>query len=144
MIRKTLWGMLAVLCLTPLTFSQAPGERQYYSEWKKHTAKNYYYRSYFYKKEASDKEYVYHYGIYYPSRGQRVYMYNPQSRKFWGAWDGKKYSLLAKEKQKASLDDIAASDFPAPGDAPPIPGVADRAVMIAPPNDFPKLDDDRP
>jgi hypothetical protein len=70
-------------------------------------------------------------------------MYNPQARKYWGAWEGTKYSLLPKEKQKASIDDIAAEDFPPFGAAPDIPGINEKIAMI-PPKDFPKVDDDRP
>src|SRR4051812_39568680 len=100
--------ILGILCLAPLTSAQtAPNHRQYYSTWTKHGTKNYYYCSYHYKASADDTDYQYHYGIYYPSRGKRIYMYNPNTRKFWGAWDGTKYSLLPKDKQKASLDDIA-------------------------------------
>src|ERR1017187_6179235 len=144
MFRYLLLFCLGLACLTPLTFAQAPGQRQYYSAWTKHTAKNYYYRNYYYKKAPNDEKYSYHYAIYYPSRGKRVYMYNPQTRKYWGAWEGDKYSLLPKEKQKASIDEIAAEDFPPFAAAPIIPGVDDKVTMIPPPKDFPKADDDRP
>lgn len=144
MLRFVVCFCLGVACVTAVTAAQAPGQRQYYSAWMKHSTKNYYYRNYFYKKSSDDKAYTYHYGIYYPSRGKRVYMYNPHAKRFWGMWEGDKYSLLPKEKQKATIDEIAAEDFPPPGAAPMIPGIDDRIPMIPPPNDFPKLADDRP
>jgi hypothetical protein len=145
MFRFILSLALASVCLVSLTHAQAPGQRQYYSaKWTKHTTKNYYYRNYYFKKAAKDEEYTYHYAIYFPSRGKRIYMYNPQSRKYWGAWEGDKYSLLPKDKQKASLDEIAAEDFPPFAAAPTIPGATDEVTMIPPPKDFPKADDDRP
>ncbi|MBI1831916.1 MAG: hypothetical protein HYR84_10755 [Planctomycetes bacterium] len=137
MLRVALGLCFAVACCASVTLAQEPGQRQYYSEWKKHSAKNYYYCYYYYKKSSDDQSYAYHYGIYYPSRGKRVYMFNPQERKFWGYWDAEKYSLLPKEKQKAALDEIAAEDFPPPGAAPNIPGIADKISMIAPSSTLP-------
>ena len=119
-------------------------ERQKYGEWKKHASKPYYYRSYFFTRSPEDKEYQYHYGIYYPSRGKRVYLFNPQTKQYWGYWEGNRYSILAKDRRKATIDDIPAEDFPMPGKAPEVPDTIDHLIMIAPPNDFPKLDDDKP
>ena len=144
MVRMIGGFVVALVCAAPFTPAQTPGQRQYYSEWKKHTTKNYFYRSYFYKKNSDDKAYEYHYGIFYPSRGKRVYMYNPHSKRFWGYWEGEKYSLLTAEKQKASIDEIAAEDFSPLGPAPNIPGIEEKTRMLAPPNDFPKLNADRP
>lgn len=144
MIRNVLWLCLVSVCLVPLASAQAPGQRQYYAAWTKHSTKPYYYRNYYYKKTVTDTTYTYHYGIYYPSRGKRVYMYNPHTRKYWGAWEGNKYSLLAKDKQKSSLDEIAAEDFPPPAAPPTIPGIDDPVAMLPPPSDFPKLADDTP
>jgi hypothetical protein len=137
---------LVLLGLSPVlaVVADAPAPRQYYSAWTKHSSRPYYYRSYFYKKSATDKEYAYHYGIYYPSRGKRVYMYNPHNRTYWGYWDGTAYSLLPREKRKASIDDIVAEDFPTPGKAPQVPDADDNILMIAPPSDFPKLDGEKP
>ena len=138
---------LAIIVLLGLAFpaeSAEPNPRQYYAGWTKSAAKPYYYRQFYYKKAASDTEYGYHYGIYYPSRGKRVYMYNPQTKKYWGYWDGENYSLLPKEKQKTSIDDIAAEDFPKPGKPPRIPDIDDEITIVAPPSDFPKVDDDKP
>ena len=142
MFRRAICLLIVLGGVTTL-FAQ-PSARQYYSEWKKHPAKPYYYRSYYYKKSASDREYSYHYGIYYPSRGKRVYMYNPHKKTYWGYWEGEKYSLLPAEKRKALIDDIAAEDFPPPGKAPKVPEAEDDVVMIPPPNDFPSPNDDKP
>ncbi len=149
MFRYVLFLSFAGACLASLTYAQTPGHAgNIYScsKWTKHTTKNYYYRTYYFKKAANDEDYVHHYAIYFPSRGKRIYMYNPhpQARKYWGAWEGDKYSLLPKDKQKASLDEIAAEDFPPFAAAPAIPGVVDKVTMIPPPMDFPKADDDRP
>jgi hypothetical protein len=121
--------------------AQTTDARQYYSAWKKHESKPYYYCYYYYKPTATDKTYSYCYGIYYPSRGKRVYMFNPHTKKYWGYWEGDKYSLLPPDKQKASIDDIPAEDFPKPGKAPNIPDTKDEIPMLAPPSDFPKPDD---
>lgn len=119
-------------------------KRQYYSGWTKHGSRPYYYRHYYYKPSAAATAYKYHYAIYYPSRGKKVYMYNPSEKYYWGYWDGDSYSLLPKEKRKASIDDIAAEDFPKPGKPPSVPEAEDNEAMQAPPNDFPKPEDDRP
>src|SRR4051812_36823484 len=103
MFRSFLYLCLGIVGLAPMAFAQSPGQRQYYGAWIKHSTKNYYYRNYYYKKSADDEKYTYHYAIYFPSRGKRVFMYNPQARKYWGAWEGDKYALLAKEKQKATI-----------------------------------------
>jgi len=144
MLKSVAMLVCGVLCLASIGFAQNSGDRQYYSAWTKHSTKNYYYRNYNFKKAAGDEKYTYHYAIYFPSRGRKLFMYNPQSRKYWGAWDGEKYSLLPAEKQKSSIDEIAAEDFPSFASAPPIPGSTDKVAMIPPPKEFPKLDDDRP
>jgi hypothetical protein len=118
--------------------------RQYYDDWVKAASKPYYYCHFYFKRSPTDATYAYYYGIYYPSRGKRVYMYNPQTKRYWGYWENGKYSLLPKEKQKASIDDIAAEDFPKPGKPPLIPDIGDEVEMLPPPADFPKLDDDKP
>ena len=135
---------IPVASAEPVEFADPANVRQYYAGWMKAASKPYYYRNYYYKKAPADKEYSYHYAIYYPSRGKKVYMYNPQTKKYWGYWDGENYSLLPQDKQKASIDDIAAEDFPKPGKAPTIPDIDDAVIIIPPPNDFPKIGDDKP
>jgi hypothetical protein len=131
---------LACAVLPGASADDAP-KRQYYGPWKKHSTKPYFYRSYYFKKSPTDTEYSYHYGIYHPSRGKRVYMYNPKKKLYWGYWDADGYSLLPKEKRKESIDDIPAEDFPKPGKAPPVPEANDGILMDAPPSDFPNPDD---
>jgi hypothetical protein len=138
MLRLVLCFSVSVICLSSLSLAQGPDQRQYYGEWKKHATKPYFYRSYFFKKAAGDSKYTYQYGIYFPSRDKKVYMYNPDAKVYWGVWVGDKYSVLPKEKQKASIDDIGFEDFLKPGLPPSIPGSEDKVPMIAPPNDFPK------
>jgi hypothetical protein len=133
--------ILLALFLFALAFSpvaaRPSGGRQYYSAWKKHASRPYYYRYYYYKKSPAAREYSYHYGIYYPSRGKRVYMYNPHKRKYWGYWDADRYSLLPAEKRRESIDDIAAEAFPPLGAAPRVPEADDGVLMVPPPSDFP-------
>ncbi len=133
-----------LLLLAPTGFS-AGGDapRQYYTSWCKHSEKPYYYRWYYFKPSADDKEHRYHYAIYYPSRGKRMYLYNPHNKKFWGYYDveAKGYSLLPPERRRERLDDIPAEAFPKPGKMPPIPDSRDGTAMLEPPNDLPKLTD---
>ena len=134
--------VVAALCAAmPDVSAQDTTKRQYYGPWKKHNTKPYFYRYYYYKKSPTDAEYSYHYAIYHPSRGKRIYMYNPHKKVYWGYWEGDGYSLLPKEKRKELIDDIAADDFPKPGKAPPIPETDDGTLMIAPTGDFPSADD---
>jgi hypothetical protein len=134
-----------VMCLlgTASLPAREDAPRQYYSNWRKHGEKPYYYRWYYFKPAASDKEYQYHYGIYYPSRGKRVYLYNPQAKKFWGFYDmeAKGYSLLPPEKRRERIDDIPAEAFPKPGKMPPLPDSKDGTAMLPPPDDLPKVED---
>jgi hypothetical protein len=136
-VKLSVLGLLLVAAELP---AQGEAPRQYYSAWRKHAEKPYYYRWYYFKPAAADKEYQYHYGIYYPSRGKRVYMYNPQTKKFWGYYDveAKGYSLLPNEKRRERIDDIPAEAFPKPGKMPPVPGSDDGAAMLEPPPDLPK------
>ena len=144
MIRNTLCLLIVGLGTATITLAQAPGERQYYSEWKWHAAKNYFYCNFNFKKDAKDDTYAYQYGIYFPSRGKRVYMYNPQTKLYWGYREGDKYAILPENKRKGSIEEIPAEDFSPLGPAPNIPGITDKVTMIPPPNSFPKLKDDRP
>ncbi len=141
MFRNLTLLFVAVSCLTAGANGEPPAARQYYTAWTKHTSRPYYYRYYYYKAAPAASAYSYHYAIYYPSRGKRVYMYNPRSKKYWGYWDGDTYSLLPGDKQKASIEDIAAEDFPKPAGAPNIPEAEDRVPMLAPPAEFPRLED---
>ena len=109
MFRESLIVLLCgvVLWSPPLpALGQAGGRRQYYNSWAKHPSKSYYYRTYYYKKSPRSPSYSYHYGIYYPSRGKRVYMYNPHKKRYWGYWDGNKYSLLDPKYRRESINDI--------------------------------------
>jgi len=119
--------------------------RQYYGPWYKHPKYNYYYRNYYYKPAADYAGYKYHYAMYFPSRPNHYYYYNPQTKKYWGRCpvnnNGKpQYSLLAEKDRKEKLADIPESAFPAPGALPPIPDSDDGATLDLPPNDLPKED----
>jgi hypothetical protein len=143
MMRNVLLSVLFVLLAAVVVAAQEKTARQYYSAWRKHAEKPYYYRWYYFKVSATDKEYQYHYAIYYPSRGKRLYLYNPHAKTFWGYYDmkAKGYSLLLPAKRRPRIDDIPAEAFPEPGKMPPIPGAKDGTEMLRPPNDLPKPDD---
>jgi hypothetical protein len=143
MMRVVSLSVLVVLSGAVGLAARDAAPRQYYSPWRKHAQKPYYYRWYYYKPSATDPEYQYHYGIYYPSRGKRVYMYNPQAKKFWGYYDvqAKGYSLLPSAKRRERIDDIPAEAFPPPGKMPPIPDSSDGTAMLEPPADLPRVDD---
>ncbi len=143
MMRYVPLSVLVVLLGAVVLPAQEKNARQYYSPWRKHAEKPYYYRWYYFKASPGDKEYQYHYGIYYPSRGKRVYLYNPHAKTFWGYYDmkAKGYSLLPATKRRQRIDDIPAEAFPEPGNMPSIPGAKDATEMLRPPNDLPKVDD---
>ena len=100
-----------------------------YSSWTYHAKYKYYYRSYSYKPSH------HHYAIYHPSRGKRVYYYNPVKKTYWGYYDmeSKGYALLPENARKESLNDIPADAFPKPSkEMPKIPG---EDVTFEPPTD---------
>ncbi len=134
-----LGSLFATLAAASLALCQEPGQRQYYTEWKKHTTKPYYYRSYYFKKSAKDENYTYHYCIYFPSRGKRIYMYNPESKLYWGYWEGDKYALLPEKKRKTSIDDIALEDFSPLGARPTFRASRKSWPCCLRPRIFPKL-----
>lgn len=118
--------------------------RQYYSSWRKHPERTYYYRSYYYKPTASYAGYKHHYVIYQPSRPRYCYYYNPYKKVYWGrcasGGDGKpEYSLLAEEDRKANLDEIPEKAFPKPGPLPPVPDSdpKENVSLDLPPDDLP-------
>jgi hypothetical protein len=143
MLRNGPIAVLVILLGMTALPGQNKGDRQYYSPWRKHADKPYYYRWYYFKVSPTDEDYQYHYGIYYPSRGTRVYLYNPHAKMFWGYYDmkAKGYALLPPAKRRQRLDDIPAEAFPEPGKMPPIPDAKDDTEMLRPPNDLPKPDD---
>jgi hypothetical protein len=119
------------------------GPRQYYSSWRKHSGYNYYYRTYYYKPTPTYAGYRHHYVIYYPSRPKYVYYYNPYRKNYWGRCPtsyapGKpRYSELASEDRRDSLEEIPEKAFPALGPMPRVPESRDEAVMEPPPDDLP-------
>jgi hypothetical protein len=137
--------LLVLICVLGGAAVQGQEEapRQYYSPWRKHAEKPYYYRWYYFKPAAADKTYQYHYGIYYPSRGKRVYLYNPHAKRFWGYYDmeAKGYSLLPTGKRRERIDEIPAEAFPKPRKMPQIPESRDGTTMLEVPNDLPRLED---
>src|SRR5436305_1962136 len=101
MCRSLLW-IIGVVILSPGLFvnitteAKAQRSRQSYSKWQYHSQKKYYYRNYYYKPNQ------HHYGIYYPSRGRKMYMYNPSKKRYWGYYDFASggYSLLPEDQRK--------------------------------------------
>jgi hypothetical protein len=104
--------------------------RQYYSSWSYSPANRYYYSSYYYRPTTNVTNYSYHYAVYFPTRPQFVYYYNPANRVFWGRYDldAKGYSLLEEKDRKEKLEDIDEKAFPKPGEMPFIPGSKDERI----------------
>ncbi len=117
--------------------------RQYYSAWSYQPTARYYYRTYYFYPTPVATSYSHHYVVYYPSRPQYAYYYNPATRQYWGRVefdeDGKPkgYSVLAPKDRKRTLADIPEGAFPPPDEMPPIPGSRDGEKMIPPPADLP-------
>lgn len=133
----------SILC-TDLTFAQHKfGNRQFYGGWHRHPTHGYQYRHYYFKPTPTFNGYRHHYVIHYPSHPNHLYFYNPYKKLFWGRCpaarkDGiGKYSLLAESARKGSLKEIKESDFPEPGDVPPIPESTDGEPLDLPPDDLP-------
>jgi hypothetical protein len=107
--------------------AQATTLRQYYDvQWYYNPTTTYYYTYYYYRPQPAAVNYQYHYCIYYPNRPRYIYYYNPVNRVYWGRFDleGKgedRYSILAKEDRKSSLESIAESAFPKLAQMPFIP-----------------------
>lgn len=146
--RRTLLCLLAGATLVA-ALTAAPREafaglyRQYYSQWTYSNANQYYYRAYYYLPAPTVTVYSYHYVIYYPTRPDYCYYYNPHKQVFWGraSSDPAKnpgYSLLAPEDRKANLTDIPETAFGKLGEMPPIPDSNDGAKLQLAPSDVPK------
>ncbi len=118
------------------------GTRQYYGSWHRHPKHGYHYRHYFYKPTATFNGFKHHYVIHHQSHPHHLYFYNPYKKAYWGRCPSQrdgvgKYSLLPPEARKGSLKDIKESDFPEPGDVPPIPESEDGELLDLPPDDLP-------
>ena len=80
--------------------------------------------------------------IYYPSRPQYVYYYNPYRGTYRGRYptatcEKGQYSMLAEEDRKARLEDIPEKAFPKRGAMPRVPEAEDNIKVDAPPDDLP-------
>ncbi len=131
--------MLAAVAVTPAE-ANSYYVRQYYTGWYKPT-----YRTYFYKPTPTYVGYQYHYVIYYPSRPNYYYYYNPYKGVYWGRAEispcGEvKYSLLEEKDRKANLAEIPEKAFPKAGPMPPVPESTDKTPMETPPTDKPDED----
>ncbi|MEZ6123208.1 MAG: hypothetical protein R3C49_08555 [Planctomycetaceae bacterium] len=114
--------------------------RQYYSSWSKHPTKDYHYRRLYYKPSNSYVGYKHHYVIYYPSKPQHCYFFNPYSKTYWGRCEinhGGKYSLLAPQDRKTVVTEIPESAFPKPADPPVLDDTEDNIRLDLPPDDLP-------
>lgn len=113
--------------------------RQYYSAWAKHPTQDYHYRRLYYKPTANYVGYKHHYVITYPQKSTYCYYYNPYKKTYWGRCQIKhegKYSMLAPQDRKSSVDAIPESAFPAPSDPPLLPDT-DGLRLDLPPDDLP-------
>jgi hypothetical protein len=133
---------LAVFAVGLAGVAAAQGPRQYYSGWSFHSRNRYYYRSYYYKPTPTYTAFRHHYALYFPTRAQHVYFYNPYRKVYWGRcparYEGEPgYSMLAEADRKPRLDEIPETAFPKPGAPPPIPDSTDNVRMDLPPDDLP-------
>jgi len=118
--------------------------RQYYDSTYTYSQSNgYYYVNYYYQTTVTQTTYDYHYCIYYPSRPNYIYYYNPSTQAYWGRYEigskgEKRYSMLVKEDRKKDLNEIPETAFPEPAAMPTIPGAKDNVAMEPPPENVPK------
>jgi hypothetical protein len=122
----------------------AMAQRQYYdSSYTYSPIYGYYYVRYYYQPAPTYTTYDYHYCIYYPSRPDYLYYYNPVSQAYWGRYkvgskENERYSILAEKDRKKDLKEIPESAFPAPAAMPAIPGSKDGVAMEPPPENVPR------
>jgi hypothetical protein len=124
------------------TAGDAHASRQYYGNWKQHSSKSYYYRTYYYKPSPTYSGYKHHYVIYHPSKPKYYYYYNSYNKTYWGRCpvktEGKgEYSLLAEADRKGSLEEIPEKAFPPMGKLPQLPEATDDTTLDLPPDDLP-------
>ena len=100
-------GALALASTLGASSAEAGFGRQYYGGWH-HSARGYWYNTYFYKPYAGYPTYSYNYAIWYKASPRFVYYYNPYKGTYWGRFDlqTKGYSLLAEADRKGALKDI--------------------------------------
>ena len=149
MIRKLLLATAVVATVGTCSSLTAPQSaeaqityRQYYAAWCYYPQRKYYYRRYYYKPTVNFRGYKHHYTIYYPTRPNYVYYYNPHRKVFWGRYDLEQegYSMLAKDDQDGELKNIDESSFPPPGKMPDIPDSKDGIkIDRLPRHDLPEL-----
>lgn len=144
-----LWLVVALAAFATGTACAADSSpRQYYGAWHHHSSQNYLYRPYYYKASPDDIGYRHHYVIYYPSRPDHYYFYNPYTKTFWGrcsskvpgtrGYDREKaYSLLPPAARKSTIEEIPESSFPQPGRVPTVPESTDGLPLDLPPDDAP-------
>lgn len=128
-------GLVALTLCAWASEANAYG-RQYYSSWSYYPSQSYHQSYYYYKPYVGYSGYKYHHCVYYPSKPQHVYYYNPVRRHYWGRFDckgtpGAQYSLLKEEDRKEKIDDIPETAFPKPANMPAVPD-SDDGETIAP------------
>jgi hypothetical protein len=129
------WAVLFGVVIIGLSQAGAQKFRPNYSNWEYNEQKKYYYRYYYYKPGS------HHYCIYYPSRGKKMYLYNPDKKRYWGYYDfeSKGYSLLPEKDRLEDLNKIPEKAFPNPiGEMPEIPGESGIKFVPPPSDELPK------
>ena len=116
--------------------------RQYYGAWQKPPQRNYFYRNLYYKPTPTFSGYKHHHVIFFPTRPNHFYFYNPYQKQFWGRCPTNhggepRYSLLAPADRKPTMAEIAETAFPPPGALPAIPESSDGLPLDLPPDDLP-------
>jgi hypothetical protein len=138
-----------VLCSGWVEAQHKFGHRQFYGGWNRHPTHGYHYRPYYYKPTPTFNGFKHHYVIHHPSHPNHLYFFNPYTKKYWGRCPAQRdgvgrYSLLPEAARKGSLKEIKESDFPEPGDVPPIPESSDGEPLDLPPDDLPNEADYQP
>ncbi len=109
--------------------------RQHYGPWSFYPDRKYYWCRYYFSLQQGARTYQYHYCIYYPSRSQYIFYYDPAGRVYWGRFDreAKGFSMLQPAERNASLNQIAAGAYAPAGAMPAIPGSRGEAAIEQPP-----------
>jgi hypothetical protein len=91
-----------------------------YSSYSYSPSKGYGYRTYSYVSKVHKKVH-HHIAVYHKHHPRKVYMYNVQTKKYWGRFDldTRQYSLLAEKDKKGTIAEIPESAFPPGGEMPP-------------------------
>jgi hypothetical protein len=139
-----LWISFAGLAGAARADADEGADRQYYTAWKENSKAGYYYRQYCYKPTCECEEYEYNYVIYYPSRPDYCFYYDPQAKSYYGRCStdpncppDERWSGIAPKARGPKLDNIPETSFQSAAAMPTIPQSDDGVTVAALPNDLP-------